>query len=74
MKVIGIILAIICFALLIIGHEFGHFSVGKLLGFKINEFAVGMGPKLWGKKKGETVKVETKAGKIKYKILEVSAQ
>ena len=54
MKVIGIILAIICFALLIIGHEFGHFSVGKLLGFKINEFAVGMGPKLWGKKKGET--------------------
>ena len=43
-----------CFGLLVIGHEFGHFSVGKLLGFKINEFAVGMGPKLWSKKKGET--------------------
>ena len=54
MKKIGIVLAIICFALLVVGHEFGHFSVGKLLGFKINEFSVGMGPRLWGKKKGET--------------------
>ena len=54
MKIAGIILAIICFALLVVGHEFGHFSVGKLLGFKINEFAVGMGPRLWGRKKGET--------------------
>ncbi|MBR5731275.1 MAG: site-2 protease family protein, partial [Firmicutes bacterium] len=55
MKVIGIVFTLICFCLLILGHEFGHFSVGKLLGFKINEFAVGMGPKLWSKQKGETV-------------------
>ena len=39
--------------LLVLGHEFGHFSVGKLLGFKINEFSVGMGPLLWSKKKGD---------------------
>ena len=54
MRVIGIVLALISFLLLVLGHEFGHFSVGKLLGFKINEFSVGMGPQLWGKKKGET--------------------
>ncbi len=54
MRVIGIVFALICFCLLVLGHEFGHFSVGKLLGFKINEFSVGMGPRLWGKKKGET--------------------
>ena len=54
MRIIGIVLALICFCLLVLGHEFGHFSVGKLLGFKINEFSVGMGPRLWGRKKGET--------------------
>ena len=54
MRILGIVLALISFLLLVLGHEFGHFSVGKLLGFKINEFSVGMGPQLWGKKKGET--------------------
>jgi regulator of sigma E protease len=36
-------------------HEFGHFIVAKLVGIKVNEFAIGMGPRLlkWGK--GETV-------------------
>lgn len=54
MRIIGIVIALISFLLLILGHEFGHFSVGKLLGFKINEFSVGMGPLLWSSKKGET--------------------
>ncbi len=54
MRIIGIVIALISFLLLILGHEFGHFSVGKLLGFKINEFSVGMGPLLWSNKKGET--------------------
>ncbi|MBR5525047.1 MAG: site-2 protease family protein [Clostridia bacterium] len=36
-------------------HEFGHFIVAKLCDVKVNEFAIGMGPKLlkWGK--GETL-------------------
>ena len=54
MRILGIVIALISFLLLILGHEFGHFSVGKLLGFKINEFSVGMGPLLWSDKKGET--------------------
>ncbi len=33
-------------------HEFGHYLAGKALGFKINEFAVGFGPKLlWRRRK-----------------------
>ncbi len=49
-----IIIAIIVFLFLILIHEFGHFIVAKLSDIKVNEFAVGMGPKLFSKKKGET--------------------
>lgn len=50
-----IIIAIIMFLLLVTIHEFGHFIVAKLSNIKVNEFAVGMGPKIWGKQKGETL-------------------
>lgn len=43
------------FILLIIIHEFGHFIAAKLLGVRVNEFAVGFGPKLFSKKIGETI-------------------
>lgn len=40
--------------MIIMIHEFGHFIVAKLCGIKVNEFSLGMGPKIvsWGK--GET--------------------
>lgn len=47
--------SIFVFLLVITLHEFGHFIAAKLSGIKVNEFAVGMGPKLFGKKKGETL-------------------
>ena len=50
-----IIAAIIIFAVLIFVHEFGHFIAAKSLGVKVNEFAIGMGPKLLSKQKGETL-------------------
>ena len=50
-----IILAIIFFGILIAIHEFGHFSAAKLLGVKVNEFAIGMGPAIFKKQKGETL-------------------
>lgn len=49
-----IIIAIILFGVLIAVHEFGHFFTAKLLGVKVNEFAIGMGPLLLKKTKGET--------------------
>ncbi len=47
-------MAILLFLVLIIIHEFGHFIAAKLLGVRVNEFAVGFGPKLFSKKLGET--------------------
>lgn len=49
------LLAILLFLVLIIIHEFGHFLLAKLNGVKVNEFAVGFGPKLFKWGKGETV-------------------
>ncbi len=49
------IAAILIFALLIFVHEFGHFIAAKLSGVKVNEFALGMGPKLIKFQKGETL-------------------
>ena len=50
----------------------GSTEASSLQGKMSNESPVGRA--IMGRKKGETVKVETKAGKIKYKILEVSAE
>ena len=49
-----IIIAIIVFGLLIAVHEFGHFITAKLLGVKVNEFSIGMGPRVLHKTRGET--------------------
>ena len=55
MTILYILLAILIFGVLIGIHEFGHFLVAKACGVRVEEFAVGMGPALWKKKKGETV-------------------
>ncbi|MDD2481449.1 MAG: RIP metalloprotease RseP [Lutispora sp.] len=49
------ILAMLVFVLIVMIHEFGHFIVAKLSGIRVEEFAIGMGPKLFGKKKGDTL-------------------
>ena len=46
--------AVLLFLTLVIIHEFGHFIAAKLFKVKVNEFAVGFGPKLLAKKWGET--------------------
>ncbi len=50
-----IVIAIIIFGILITTHELGHFVAAKLCGVKVSEFAVGMGPALFKKQKGETL-------------------
>ena len=50
-----ILLVIVLFGVLIAIHEFGHFITAKLLGVKVNEFAIGMGPALWSRQRGETL-------------------
>lgn len=51
---ITVIIAIIVFGIIVLVHEFGHFIVAKKNGILVEEFAIGMGPKLVGVKKGET--------------------
>ncbi len=50
-----IILAILAFCFIIIIHELGHFVSAKLSGIQVNEFSIGMGPRLFRWGKGETV-------------------
>ncbi|MGO1579804.1 MAG: RIP metalloprotease RseP [Peptoniphilaceae bacterium] len=46
--------SIFVFMLVILLHELGHFTVAKLSGIKVNEFSIGMGPKIFQKKSRET--------------------
>lgn len=50
-----LIAAILIFGVIILVHEFGHYIVAKSTGVYVEEFSLGMGPKLIGKKKGETL-------------------
>ena len=49
-----ILITVLVFGFLIFIHEFGHFITAKLCKVRVNEFALGMGPKLFSFKKGET--------------------
>lgn len=58
--VFAVILAIVILLVMITVHEFGHYIAGKILKFKINEFAIGFGPKLFrkvNKKNGEAFSI-----------------
>jgi len=50
-----ILIGVFGFALMILLHELGHFVSAKLSGVRVNEFAIGMGPKLFKFQKGETL-------------------
>lgn len=50
-----ILFAILVFGILIAVHELGHFLVAKACGVRVDEFAIGMGPAIWKKQKGETL-------------------
>ena len=49
-----ILIAVVLFELIIFIHEGGHFIAAKKSGIKVNEFALGMGPKIFSFTKGET--------------------
>lgn len=58
LKSVGnVLLAFVILMIMVLIHETGHYTAGKLLKFKINEFSVGMGPKVLSKKRknGEVV-------------------
>lgn len=53
-KAVSILIGILIFSIIIIFHELGHLIVAKKNGICVPEFSLGMGPKLFGFKKGET--------------------
>ena len=47
MNDLNIVWAILIFSLVVIIHEFGHYFFARLGGIKVNEFSLGMGPRLF---------------------------
>lgn len=50
-----IIWFIVIFGVVVVAHEFGHFLLAKANGIHVEEFSVGMGPRILSFKKGGTV-------------------
>lgn len=50
----GIILAILVFGIIVFIHELGHFLLAKANKIRVDEFSLGMGPRLFSFVKGET--------------------
>lgn len=53
--VITAVVFVLIFSVLVLIHEFGHFIMAKRAGIKVEEFGFGLPPRIWGKKKGETI-------------------
>ena len=46
-----ILLAIVILLFMVLIHELGHYTAAKILGFTVDEFSVGFGPKLFGRRR-----------------------
>lgn len=55
MMLLTIISFIIVLGILVFIHEFGHYISAKMAGIRVEEFALGFGPKLISTRKGKTV-------------------
>ncbi len=51
---ISVLAMAVVLGVMILAHEFGHFAVAKLLGVRVDQFAIGFGKRLVGFRKGET--------------------
>ncbi len=52
--IFSIVITIAALGIMVCLHELGHMVVAKCFGVQVNEFSVGMGPKLFSFKPGET--------------------
>lgn len=50
-----LVATIFVFGLLVLVHELGHFFTAKMVGMRVDEFAIGFGPKIISYKYGETL-------------------
>ena len=61
MIVLYILLAVLAFGIMIFFHELGHFTFAKIFKVAINEFSIGMGPKIFSKKGKDGVQYSLRA-------------
>ena len=52
--VMKIAIVLLVFTVIVTAHEFGHYIMAKRSGVLVQEFAIGMGPKIISRKWGET--------------------
>src|SRR5215510_6656500 len=51
---ISLVSVVVILGFMVLIHEFGHYAVAKLLGVRVEQFAIGFGRRLFGVKKGDT--------------------
>ncbi len=51
----SILISVLIFGLIVFIHELGHFLLARKAGILVEEFAIGMGPKIIGKQSGDTL-------------------
>ena len=51
---ISLVSVVVILGFMILIHEFGHYAVAKLLGVRVEQFAIGFGKRLVGFRRGET--------------------
>ena len=55
--ILSVLLAILILLAMITVHEFGHYALGRALGFKISEFSIGFGPALFKRRNAKTGRI-----------------
>jgi regulator of sigma E protease len=50
----AVISLIIVLGIMVLVHEWGHFFAARRFGVRVDIFSVGFGPRIWGRKKGDT--------------------
>ncbi len=52
---INILIGVVVLSIIALAHELGHFVTGKMIGAKVEEFGLGLPPRIFGVKVGETI-------------------
>ena len=55
MNIISLLVTLLILSALVVAHEFGHFIAARKNGVFVEEFAIGMGPKLYSRQGKETL-------------------
>ena len=48
---LSVLILVVVLGVLITAHELGHYFMARLTGVAVNEFAIGMGPAIWSRRK-----------------------